>query len=51
MGEAGQISRVMGPLLGSAFYYAPLDEGVGTAPGQLTKKQLEAIWGHLISNA
>jgi 3-dehydroquinate dehydratase type I len=47
MGDRGNISRVMAPMLGSALYYAPMDEEYATAPGQLTKADLEAIWGHL----
>jgi 3-dehydroquinate dehydratase-1 len=47
MGDKGTISRVIAPLLGSHMYYAPLDEGVGTAPGQLTKRDLESIWNHM----
>lgn len=47
MGDRGNISRVMAPILGSALYYAPMDEEDATAPGQLTKADLEAIWEHL----
>ena len=44
MGEEGVMSRVMCPLLGSHMYYAPLKKGDETAPGQLTKAELEEIW-------
>src|SRR3989338_8830056 len=47
MGDKGNLTRVIAPLLGSPIYYAPSDEGASTAPGQLTKKDLDAIWGHL----
>lgn len=44
MGEEGRLSRIICPLLGSEFYYAPLRSGEETAPGQFTKKELETIW-------
>lgn len=47
MGPKGEISRVICPLLGSALYYAPLTEAHRTAPGQLTKDELNVIWSHL----
>lgn len=47
MGDHGNLSRVMAPLLGSSIYYAPLDKNTATAPGQLTKQDLDAMWEHL----
>lgn len=44
MGEEGVLSRVICPLLGSNMYYAPLNKGDETAPGQLTKSELQEIW-------
>lgn len=44
MGAAGKLSRVVCPRLGSALYYAPLTRDHSTAPGQLTKSELEQIW-------
>lgn len=49
MGDKGNLTRVIAPLLGSPLYYAPMDEDTATAPGQLTKKDLDSIWGHLNS--
>ena len=43
MGEQGRSLRAIGPLLGSSFtYVAP--ESTKTAPGQLTRHELEQIW-------
>ncbi len=43
MGEAGRISRVMAPLLGSFLTYASLEEGEKTAPGQLTVGEMRRM--------
>ena len=43
MGEFGKISRLIAPMLGAEFTFASTDEGVGTAPGQITySKMIEA---------
>lgn len=47
MGEAGKLSRIVCPLLGSALYYASLRRDQSTAPGQLTKAELETAWAVL----
>lgn len=47
MGPKGEISRVICPILGSALYYAPLTEAHRTAPGQMTKAELHAVWSRL----
>lgn len=44
MGEQGRILRIMGPYLGAAFTFASLEEGEETAPGQLSMKQMNAIY-------
>jgi 3-dehydroquinate dehydratase type I len=44
MGKPGKISRVMAPLLGSVFSYAPLEPEGASAPGQLTIHQMKAIY-------
>lgn len=44
MGEEGRLSRIVCPLLGSRMYFAPLKKGDETAPGQLTKEELENAW-------
>jgi 3-dehydroquinate dehydratase I len=44
MGPLGRITRVMGPYLGAEFTYASAGAGGGTAPGQLTVKQLNDIY-------
>jgi 3-dehydroquinate dehydratase type I len=44
MGKPGKISRVMAPLLGSVFSYAPLEPEGASAPGQLTIHQMKEIY-------
>jgi len=41
MGPKGTITRVFAPKLGAFCSYATLSEGLKTAPGQLTEKELE----------
>ncbi len=43
MGEAGKITRMAAPFLGSPFTYASLVEGKETARGQIRKDRLENI--------
>lgn len=40
MGAHGQISRILGPIIGSPMTYASLEENLSSAPGQLTAKAL-----------
>jgi 3-dehydroquinate dehydratase type I len=40
MGEAGKISRLAAPLLGTEFGFACLRKGEGSAPGQLTVQEM-----------
>lgn len=47
MGPLGRETRIKAPLQGSIFYYAPLTEKAATAPGQLTKTELEQEWESL----
>ncbi len=47
MGEHGTATRVFGPLWGSEMAFAPLENSGASAPGQLTKTQLEAIYKEL----
>lgn len=47
MGEHGAVTRVFGPLWGSEMVFAPLEAQEASAPGQLTKAQLEAIYKEL----
>ena len=44
MGEAGQCTRILGPVVGSLFSYAPLDPEQVTAPGQLSIQDMETIY-------
>jgi len=44
MGEHGKITRVASPKLGAEFTFAALSEEEATAPGQLTKLDLETIY-------
>jgi 3-dehydroquinate dehydratase type I len=43
MGEFGTITRVYGTLWGNKLVYAPPTKHEASAPGQLTKKELETI--------
>jgi 3-dehydroquinate dehydratase type I len=40
MGEAGKISRLAAPILGAEFGFACLRKGEGSAPGQLTVREM-----------
>ena len=44
MGEAGLWSRVLGPLFGSPLTYARGEGAPGTAPGQLTWRELDELY-------
>jgi 3-dehydroquinate dehydratase/shikimate dehydrogenase len=44
MGEAGAMTRILGPSRGSFLTYASLDENSGTAPGQITAKDLREVY-------
>ena len=44
MGEEGLVSRVLGPRAGGAFTFASLEDGTGTAPGQVTAKTMRALY-------
>jgi 3-dehydroquinate dehydratase-1 len=44
MGEAGQISRVLCPLVGGYFTYASIKAGRESAAGQMTIKELKDIF-------
>ena len=48
MGEAGRISRVLGPLAGAYLTYACLAEGRESAAGQLTLHEMKEIFGYII---
>lgn len=45
MGEAGQLSRVLCPLVGGYFTYASIEEGRESAEGQITVGELRKIYG------
>lgn len=47
MGKHGAVTRVFGPLWGGEMVFAPLDSQSASAPGQLTKAQLETIYKEL----
>jgi 3-dehydroquinate dehydratase/shikimate dehydrogenase len=44
MGEAGLVTRILGPSRGSAFTYAALDKEHATAPGQPTAEELRSLY-------
>jgi 3-dehydroquinate dehydratase-1 len=47
MGAAGQVSRVLCPLVGGYFTYASIEEGRESAEGQITVNELCRIYGML----
>ncbi len=49
MGTAGQISRVLCPLVGGYFTYASIAEGKEAAEGQVTAAELRNIYEMLES--
>jgi 3-dehydroquinate dehydratase type I len=49
MGDAGQISRVLCPMVGGYFTYASIEEGKESAEGQVTVEDLREIY-KLIGN-
>lgn len=44
MGDNSRRLRIEAPLKGSVFYYAPINSTLATAPGQLTRAELEKEW-------
>ena len=44
MGEEGLVSRVLSPRVGAAFTFASLDNGLETAPGQVTAKTMRDLY-------
>lgn len=44
MGDCGKITRIFGTLWGAEMVFAPRETAKGTAPGQLTKIQIEKIF-------
>ena len=44
MGEAGVITRILGPSLGSFLTYGTADGKAGTAPGQLLAAELKCVY-------
>lgn len=47
MGEPGKITRIFGSLWGNELIYAPPRLSDASAPGQLTRKQMEALFKEL----
>ena len=47
MGEFGRVTRVFGALWGNEMTFAPLTEADASAPGQLTRNQLETVFKEL----
>ena len=44
MGDGGVCTRILGPSLGSFVTYATLEEGTGTAPGQVTAERMKSVF-------
>ncbi len=51
MGEFGTITRVYGTLWGNELIYAPVTKQEASAPGQLTKQELERIFYELLGTS
>ena len=47
MGKHGKMSRVITPLLGSEWMYAPKEVEKASAPGQISATELKQIWAIL----
>ena len=47
MGEKGKMSRIFSPLMGAAWSYTSLCNHRASAPGQLTVREMTAIWEKL----
>lgn len=47
MGEQGAVTRIFGTLWGNEMVFAPLEATNASAPGQLTRQQLETIFKEL----
>ena len=44
MGEVGQSTRVLAPIVGNYLTYASFEGGQSTAPGQITAKEMQEIY-------
>ena len=44
MGDNSRNLRIKAPIKGSVFYYAPINATLATAPGQLSRAELEEEW-------
>ncbi len=44
MGQMGQISRILSPLVGADFTYASIEKGKESAPGQITVNEMIKIY-------
>ena len=47
MGEQGKVSRLLSPMFGAFFTFASLDVGSETAAGQITIKEIKAVYNIL----
>jgi 3-dehydroquinate dehydratase-1 len=43
MGDIGKLTRIVTPLLGAEFTFAAMDDGTGTAPGQMTYSAMKSV--------
>jgi 3-dehydroquinate dehydratase/shikimate dehydrogenase len=51
MGEYGQTSRILAPIVGSLMTYGSVDEASATAPGQITLQEMTEVYRvHLLNN-
>jgi 3-dehydroquinate dehydratase-1 len=50
MGQLGQVSRILSPLVGADFVYASIEKGKESAPGQMTVQELLKIYEMMSRN-
>jgi 3-dehydroquinate dehydratase type I len=50
MGQLGQASRILSPLVGADFVYASIEKGKESAPGQMTVQELLKIYEMMSRN-
>lgn len=51
MGELGQVTRILGPVYGSCWTYASLEDGLASAPGQLNARTLLKFYRYKTLNS
>jgi len=44
LGEHGKVSRLLSPMFGAFFTFASLEQGIETAPGQMTIQEMKTAY-------